>query len=196
MSLRAILFDLDGTLTEPALDFDSIRREAGAPDGVPVLEYIEGLDEAGASRVTAILERHEKEAARRSRLNAGAGEILALVADLGLRVAIITRNSRRSVEAFLARHGMAVDAVVAREDASPKPSPEPVRVACRAIGVSPEETIMVGDYLFDMQSGRAAGAKTAHVAGAHPLPDDFDVDYRLRSLHELAPIVRELHGDV
>ena len=194
MKLSAILFDLDGTLTEPALDFGRIRREAGVPGAVPVLEYIKGLDEAGASRVAAILERHEEEAARRSRLNAGATEILALAAQLGLRVAIITRNSRRSVDAFLARHGLAVDAVVAREDASPKPSPEPVRIACRAIGVSPEETIMVGDYLFDMQSGRAAGAKTAHVAGTHPLPGDFNVDYRLHSLHELVPIVRELHG--
>lgn len=194
MEISAIFFDLDGTLTEPMLDFDQIRREAGVPDAVPLLEYIEELGEADASRVAAILERHERQAARHSRLNAGAGEILALAAQLGLRVAIITRNSRRSVETFLARHDLTVDAVVAREDAPAKPSPEPVRIACQAIGVCPEETIMVGDYLFDMQSGRAAGAKTAHVAGTHPLPDDFDVDYRLRSLHELVPIVRELHG--
>ena len=44
MALEAVLFDFDGTLTEPGtLDFAAIRREIGCPPGQPILEFIGGL---------------------------------------------------------------------------------------------------------------------------------------------------------
>ena len=43
---RAVIFDLDGTLTEPVLDFDAMRAEIGLPEGVPILEHIDGLTAA------------------------------------------------------------------------------------------------------------------------------------------------------
>ena len=190
MKLRAILFDLDGTLTQPNLDFDAIRQETGMPEKTPILEYLKGAAEAEVERVMAVLERHEEEAAKNSELAPGALEVLALARRQGIKIGIITRNSRRSVKALAARHGIAADVAVARDDAPPKPSPEPVLRACRAMGVAPEETIMVGDYLFDMQAGKAAGASTAYLEGAHKLPEGFEVDFRLRTLSDLMGIIR------
>jgi HAD superfamily hydrolase (TIGR01509 family) len=73
---------------------------------------------------------------------------------------LVTRNSRKSVEVVLARHGFRFDAVVTREDAPPKPSPEPVWLACRHMGLDPAEVVFVGDFDLDMLAGRRAGTRT------------------------------------
>ena len=51
-----MIFDLDGTLTEPVLDFDAIRAEIGLPEGVPILEHLDVLDGAGRARAEAVTE--------------------------------------------------------------------------------------------------------------------------------------------
>ena len=53
-----VIFDLDGTLTVPALDFDAIRAEIGLPPG-PILESLERLSQAERRRAEEILHRHE-----------------------------------------------------------------------------------------------------------------------------------------
>jgi len=158
--LRAVLFDLDGTLVRSELDFDRIRREAGI-EGVPILEYMAQAPPERRREIAEILERHEAEAAACCAPADGVREVLGWLRTRRIGSAIITRNSRRSAETVMRRLGLPVEAVVAREDAAPKPSPEPVLRACRALGVLPAETLMVGDFIFDIQAGRAAGARTA-----------------------------------
>jgi beta-phosphoglucomutase-like phosphatase (HAD superfamily) len=72
MTIEAVIFDLDGTLTEPFLDFDQIRRDIGLPAGIGVLEGIAALTPAQRQRAEAILLEHESRAAQHSRLNEGA----------------------------------------------------------------------------------------------------------------------------
>ncbi|MFH0964178.1 MAG: HAD family hydrolase [Planctomycetota bacterium] len=189
--LRAVLFDMDGTLTEPMLDFEAIRLEAGVPAGKPILEHLETVGSAERRRIEEILERHEEEAARRSVLTDGATAILAMLKERGIRTGVITRNSRRSVDTMCATHGLAFDVIMTREDGPVKPSAEPVLRACEALGVDPGETLMVGDYLFDVEAGRAAGARTAFYERSYCLREDFPVDYRLRKLSDLERILRE-----
>jgi HAD superfamily hydrolase (TIGR01509 family) len=83
---------------------------------------------------------------------------LAWMEGQGLRRGLVTRNSRKSVDVVLARLGLRFDADVTREDAAPKPAPEPVWLACRQMGLSPAEVLFVGDFEFDMLAGRRAGA--------------------------------------
>ena len=195
--LCAVLFDLDGTLVTSELDFDAIRREAGI-ERMPILEYMASATPERRDEVNAILERHEDAAARRCRLAEGAAALFEAIVGLGLRSAIITRNSRRSVSIVTERHHLPVDAVIAREDAAPKPSPEPVLKACEALGVPPAEALMVGDFIFDIESGRAAGTRTALVR--LPGRDDSGVasDVAVDSLLELLPVVQSWangHGE-
>ena len=65
LSLKAVLFDFDGTLTRPgALNFEAIRKALGCPHGLPILEFIESLpDAAEQARLLAQLDRFETEAA-------------------------------------------------------------------------------------------------------------------------------------
>ena len=82
----------------------------------------------------------------------------------GIKRAIFTRNSRKAVVQVMRRCGLTMDAVVAREDAAPKPSPEPVFVACRMLDTTPDRVLVVGDFKFDIEAGPQRGR--AHVFSA------------------------------
>lgn len=152
-----MIFDLDGTLTLPDLDFAEIRREIGGIEG-PILEALEAMPDEDRARAAEILDRHEALAAARARLQPFAAEVLEKLARRGVRTAILTRNSRASLARVLDDHDLRVDALRSREDGEIKPSAEPVLALCAELGVAAERTIVVGDYLFDLQSARAAGA--------------------------------------
>ena len=58
----AVIFDLDGTLTIPVLDFDAMRAEMGLTNE-PILEDMERMDADRRAEAEAILQRHEHRAA-------------------------------------------------------------------------------------------------------------------------------------
>lgn len=155
-----VIFDMDGTLTVPRLDFDAIRAEIGLPPG-PILESVATLPPVERARADAILMRHEAEAAAESVLQPGAERVIAALRAARVPVALMTRNSRISVARLLERHSLRFDRVRTREDGPQKPSPEPVFDLCAAFSVRPGEAWVVGDDRFDVQSGRSAGATTA-----------------------------------
>ena len=98
MPVRAVIFDLDGTITEPYLDFDVIREEIGmARHGGPILEAMEKMSLEQRQRAEAILLWHEEKALAASKLNAGARETLEELRRRGIRIGIITRNRKRRV---------------------------------------------------------------------------------------------------
>ena len=72
--IRAVLFDFDGTLTEPgSLDFGVVRDAVGCPRERPVLEFINSIaSQAERDEAFKILDAFEAEAARQSRPNSGA----------------------------------------------------------------------------------------------------------------------------
>jgi HAD superfamily hydrolase (TIGR01509 family) len=195
MPLKLVIFDLDGTLLEPAFDFDAIRREIGLPPGASILEALDRFSESERARANSILERHEAEAADRSRLMPGAGELLDWLRARGIRTAVLTRNSRRSVERACRRHGLRFSAVVAREDHLPKPSPAGVRHLMSALGTEPEETIVVGDFRFDVEAGAAAGCRTIALV-SDPRPAwASEATWIAADLTEVRRILSEAHEE-
>jgi len=158
-----VIFDLDGTLLASPLDFDAIRAEIGLPKDHPILEAMEHLTPSERTRAERIVDRHETEAVRASRLLPGALDLLAWLRERGVTVALLTRNSRASVEAAAQKHGLRFDAAITREDHEPKPSPGGVLHLMETFGAGPDETIVVGDYRFDVEAGAAAGARTIAV---------------------------------
>ena len=160
---------MDGTLTAPMLDFPLIKAEMGIRDR-PILEALAGMDVAARREAEAVLLRHEERAARESSLNVGCHDLLRRVRARGIRTALITRNSRSSVDTVLARHGLAIDVLVSREDAAPKPDPQPLRLACRKLGVEESDAWMVGDAQYDVEAGLAAGIRTVWVSHGRERP--------------------------
>ncbi len=190
--IDAVIFDLDGTIVEQLLDFDAIRAEIGLPVGKPILETISDLPPAERRRAQGILVRHEERAADRARLMPGARGIFKYLAERGLPVAILTRNMRRSVETILRRFDLHVDCVVAREDSAPKPHPDGVHRIARALGVEPSRCVMVGDYLFDIEAGRAAGARTVLMKRPGKQSWKADPHHVVVSLDELLSVLEGL----
>lgn len=185
-----VIFDLDGTLTEPLLDFGRIRREIGLAPGVPILEALDGRDTEFRARAEVILRRHELEAIEAATLADGCVDLLDHLFRLDIPTAILTRNTHEAVEAFMRRFGFRFRAVHTREDGPPKPSPHGARRLCELLGLPPGRILAVGDYKFDVLAARGAGCRTALVR--HPPPDDpvdwGSPDLIVRSLRELLPL--------
>jgi phosphoglycolate phosphatase len=167
---RAVLFDMDGTITQPRLDFAQIRREMGISEG-PILETLALMPASRQAHATAVLHRHEDEAAARSTLNDGCVDLLHWLAANSVRTALVTRNRLASVHTVLARHGLSFAALITREDGAFKPDPWPLRLACRRIGVGEAEAWMVGDGSHDVLAGLNAGIRTVWIS--HSQSRDF-----------------------
>ncbi len=196
--LRAVLFDFDGTLTHPsALDFDTIKREVGCPPDRFVLEFIEGMA-AGDARdaAEAALELFELEGAAGSRPNAGAEQLVRELREAGLRVGVLTRNRRAAVTRALEQVPSLppewFDVIVTRDDGLPhKPAPDGVLHACAAMGVPPAETLVVGDFLLDVEAGRAAGAVTAYLTNGGAAEESRGGDEEARAAVETEATLAE-----
>lgn len=190
--IKAVIFDMDGTITAPLLDFPAMKAEIGIPEDVGLLESLSRLDRTASDRAEAILLRHELAAAVNSRLNDGADQAVQALRRSGFKTAILTRNCRAAVDIVLEKHALRFDAVVTREDCLPKPHPDGLHTAAELIRVPTRECVMVGDYEFDIQAGRAAGAVAVLFA---PDGHNFQTvpDFEITSMEELVPLVRLLN---
>jgi HAD superfamily hydrolase (TIGR01549 family) len=161
---RALLFDMDGTLTCPYLDFPRMKEEMGIPLDEPILEAMARMDDVQRDRASAILLQHEETAAAQSALNAGCRELLDRVQRLQIPTALITRNSRASVRTVLERHSLSMKVLITRQDGPAKPDPAPLRLACARLGVECADAWMIGDGRYDVQAALAAGARAVWLS--------------------------------
>jgi HAD superfamily hydrolase (TIGR01549 family) len=191
MLLRGVVFDLDGTLVSQQLDFEAIRREVGLPSGAPLLEALERMTDAERERARATLERHEQTAAATARLHVGVHDFVTWLDGLGLRRAVLSRNSRRSVTSVLQRVNLTFDPVVGREDAPYKPHPAGLWQISKAWQLAPAEILMIGDYLYDLQAGRDAGTRTALITHGKELPFANLADVTFPSFTDLPALLRD-----
>ncbi len=191
MGCIAVIFDLDGTITRPFLDFDVIRREMGLPKGLPILEAMGTLDAPSRAAAEAVLDRHEQAAAEQSTTHDGAREAIERLRGHGCPVAILTRNTRKWTTFVLDKHGIVVDAIRCREDGAVKPSPQPVLELCQVLGADPAASWMIGDHRFDLESGRDAGSRTILMLGdREDMPTWAELaDHIVRSFDEIPPLI-------
>jgi HAD superfamily hydrolase (TIGR01509 family) len=191
MPIKAVIFDLDGTITQPYFDFDAIREEMGlTKDSGPVLESMEKMAPEQRRQAEKILHFHEERAVTESRLNPGARQALDAIHEAGIKIGVLTRNRRQNVLSIAHKHSLQFDAIVDREDGPVKPDAFGVLQICRQFGVKPEETLVVGDYLFDILSAKAAGAIAALLAN-HKKADEFVqyADFRINNFDEILQLL-------
>jgi HAD superfamily hydrolase (TIGR01549 family) len=184
----AVIFDMDGTLTRPAIDFDGMRRELGIPRGDIVAEILT-RSPVGQQQAWAIIEAHEEKARRDQELQPGCLRMLARCRTAGLRTGLVTRNSSRSVAHFCATHGVAFDGVVSREFPHVKPHPAPVLHLLKQWDVAAPAALMVGDYIHDIESGRAAGTRTCFFQNPGLTFHGERADYVAHSMPELEAVI-------
>lgn len=192
LKIKAVIFDLDGTITRPFFDFDKIRREIGLPcNAGPVLEEMDKMTPQQRIDTEKILKKYEKQAIEQSELNENAFETLETLRQAGVFIGILTRNIKDNAFAIEKKHNLHFDAVVGREDGPVKPDAFGVLHLCRRFGVNPDETVVVGDYLFDLLCAKAAGAYAVLLVN-HKQADKFahHADFRIDNISEVLEIIQ------
>ncbi|HBG04060.1 MAG: HAD family hydrolase [Geobacteraceae bacterium GWC2_58_44] len=184
------IFDLDGTLTVAIHDFAQIRAVLGVPEGMDILGHLESLPEAEALVAKRKLGEIEDELAGRTEPAVGALGLMQLLHRRGVRLGVLTRNTRSNALRTLGRIGLspyiAHCDVLGREEAPAKPDPEGILKLALSWGMPASALVMVGDYGFDLQTGRAAGAATIHVDPTRAFRWPELTDIAVGTLAELA----------
>ncbi len=186
---RLWIFDLDGTLTRSAHDFDAIRAALGLRPVEPILEQLAELPTERAEALRAQLYDIELEIADRAEPQPGAEALLTALSERHTWTGIVTRNRRDLAVRTLKAAGLwsffARGTIHGRDTAEPKPNPDALYQLMHRYESAGADTVMVGDYLFDLQAGRAVGATTVHldVTGAFPWPEL--ADHRITGLDQL-----------
>ena len=183
------IFDLDGTLTVSAHDFEHIRDELGLAPETPILEALRAMPEDEAAPLWEQLNELEFYYAGKASVMQGAAELLQRLHDDGRQLAILTRNTmpvvQQTLEACRLAHFFPVEHILDRDACIPKPSPDGVRRLLEFWHADPDDSVMVGDFLYDLEAGKGAGVLTVHVdtRGAADWPEVTDI--RVEGLGEI-----------
>lgn len=181
--VRAVLFDLDGTLIDSAPDLgaaaEKMRSERGMPPlGVAAYRHMAGAGARGMLGVAfgispevanydelknEFLDNYQAAMTVHTQAFDGVVHLLQALQTQGVPWGIVTNKAERFtlplVKAMPVLHGAKV---VVGGDTTPhaKPHPEPLFEAARRLGVPPEHCLYVGDDERDIVAGKAAGMRT------------------------------------
>jgi len=221
MRKLALIFDLDGTLIDSsedlALAVNGMLDDFGYPplsldqvidfigDGTPKLAErslrtvgaIHGPDDpAFSTYFDNLMGHYEANLANKTKVYPGVYEFLAAHADSPMGV--VTNKPSQFTRPVLEAFGMLkYFSFVAGGDTyeQRKPDPYPIRMAMRALGAQPEDTVVTGDGDTDIKAGKAAGAITVAALYGNRSPEaleDLAPDYTLDSFLELNDIIEEI----
>ena len=220
LRLRAVLFDLDGTLADTAPDLVAavarLRNRLGLPE--TDLSHLPALAGRGAVALMRAgipeLDEREREAWRDtylddylehcwvdSRAFDGVEDLIERLQVMGLALAVVTNKIQRLAQPVIDRAGWTdrFGSVIAGDTvARPKPAADPVLEACRQLGVEPNAAVFVGDDERDVQSGRAAGTRTIAAAwgylGVDAEPESWCADLLVERPIGVLAALAELQG--
>jgi HAD superfamily hydrolase (TIGR01509 family) len=218
MTLKAILIDMDGTITKFNLDYMWMRRtalqmlkEAGLwrpsfSDQMSIYAMLneirgsisnERLDEI-KKRIYEKVQTIESEAAERAELMPGAKETLNRLRQMKKKIVVVTNNGRLGTDRTLERLSLVgvFDAVLTRDDVDElKPDPGIVFKALKLAGAKTDEAILVGDAIIDIKAAKAASVRCVAVPSG-PFPAtrllQEEPDFIVSSLSDVPELVNRL----
>ncbi|MBP6116287.1 MAG: HAD family hydrolase [Neisseriaceae bacterium] len=214
--INTVLFDLDGTLADTALDLggalntllrarhlpeqpiEAVRPIAGLGSGALITLGF-GIDAAHPEHEVlkqAFLNEYQHNFKRDTVLFEGVNELLTALVGKGYGWGIITNKHARFTDllvpslGFSERPGVVVSGDTTDEA---KPSVKPMLYACHALGVAPEACVYVGDALRDIEAGRNAGMKTVLANWGYfteaEQPEQWGADWRIDTALDLLRMV-------
>lgn len=197
MTLRLVIFDVDGTLVDSQASIVAAMAAAFGAEGLAVparaaILAIVGLSlehamlrlapELAAETRARLVEGYKaayhahrlEQGAAHSPLYPGVAEVLAgLAARPELLMGVATGKSRRGLDALIEAHGLERCFVTRQvaDDHPSKPHPSMIHAALDEAGVDAGEAVMVGDTSYDMDMARAAGIAGLGVSWGYHAPE-------------------------
>ncbi|XP_024368963.1 haloacid dehalogenase-like hydrolase domain-containing protein At2g33255 [Physcomitrium patens] len=208
-SVKGMIFDMDGTLTVPCIDFRLMyKRILGGdhPDVVnnnpiDILHEISSWSSEKQARAYAIITEIEQDAHEKLQIMPGAKEVCSFLDARGIRRGIITRNVNTGIEFFHSRFGLPkFHPALGREFTPCKPHPAPLLHICDKWGLHPHEVMMVGDSAADdIVCGNRADAMTCLLDESgryqsNELADEQKPTHRIQRLFELKSILETCYN--
>ncbi|MBI9111163.1 HAD family hydrolase [Maridesulfovibrio ferrireducens] len=216
--IEGIIFDFDGTLAELTIDFNEMKKRLKAigkafldplpeTDNLPALEWVDHIAACLATddpdlgkefhtRCRFLIISMEIEAAKHGKLFPFTYSILCGLQQSGIKTGIITRNTSVAVKTILPDVEKMCGCFLSRDDVdNVKPHPEHILKALGVINLCPENALMVGDHLIDIETGKRAGTLTAAVATGRMSVEDLKKvkpDFIAKDCQELMGILKEM----
>ncbi|XP_016509449.1 haloacid dehalogenase-like hydrolase domain-containing protein At2g33255 isoform X1 [Nicotiana tabacum] len=205
--LKGVIFDMDGTLTVPVIDFQAMYKavlghdeylavKSKNPSGIDILHHIENWSPDKQRRAYEIITDFEKQGQDRLQIMPGATELCSFLDSKNIRRGLITRNVKDAVDLFHVRFGVKFSPALSREFRPYKPDPAPLLHICSTWGVQSNEVMMIGDSLKDdVACGKRAGAFTCLLdeTGRYDAPEYANIehqpDYKVSSLVEVQSLL-------
>lgn len=203
--VKAVLFDLDGTLIDSDEAVVWCVNELLKKHGLPMADKDVIIPLIGIGLVPLLKhfmmepEQYVPEYRRlyregfpsRTKVYPGAADLLSSLKEKGLKTAIVTNRNKALAMDILEEFGLDshIDEVIGDGDGLPlKPDPAVIEEMCRRLRVKPAEVVMVGDTDIDVETGRNAGAGTIFVAheGA---AKSANADHAVTSLAQILNII-------
>jgi pyrophosphatase PpaX len=219
LKIKAIVMDMDGTITNFNLDFMSFRHRAleelerrglrtpDMTDQLPLFMILSKLRDKVEintfrevrKKIYSMIEETELKAAVEVTLYPGVVNTLRKLREQSVKIGLITNNGRKGTEITLSRHRLhrLFDAVVTRDDCEDmKPAAEPVLKALAKLMVTPSEAVLIGDGVMDIMAAKAAGIPSVAVATG-PFKGEIllkaEPDYLLGSINDLLALITSLN---
>ncbi len=207
--IRAVLFDLDGTLADtrdyilhaynyalstqgyPPITPHTVAKFAGLPLDTVYRAVVPNAD------IPALEHAHRDFQKTRLRLVKPYRDAKPLLDQLhrrGLKLAIVTGRYRPGTErllAYLSLRDFFPVIVCGDDEHETKPHPAPFLKAAEKLGLPPNECLVVGDGASDMESGRKAGCKTARALYGYGAVEhaEHTPDYMLQRLEDVLRVL-------
>ena len=184
---------MDGTLTHAVHDFPTIKRELGLPLDLDILTGISLLSEEDANIARKKLQEIEFKLASISRAATGTTELLQWLASNKCAMGILTRNNSvntlETLRAANLKNFFNDNHIISRDHAEPKPNPAGIHILLDKWQASPNDAVMVGDYIFDLQAGKNAGLHTIYVDPSGEFIFRDHADYCVKHLSDVLEVL-------
>jgi pyrophosphatase PpaX len=226
MSIEAVIFDLDGTLAHFNLDYKSLRAEvrsylmrAGVPGSVldvneNIFEmlkkteiYVKNKSKSNEAfkevraQTLSIAEKYETEAAASTSLLTGAVETLQELKRMKLKIGLCTTSGEKATRYILQRFKIeeSFGVIVSRDKVKyVKPNTEQCELALKALDALPENTVIVGDSVVDMQSSKDLKAIAVGLPNGISTKEQLSssgANYIITALTDLPILIKKINAN-